>query len=130
MREGAVQYLGDSIVCGSVWPVGELQRVHGGHAGEAVLGTGTIVDHLKQAGTMDLVRERLTIVVNTGASWFAQIFGTRPPNRPSGPAAFPVFTLIRALLTSCLVTERVCSSLSIISAMVPLALLLLASNRA
>ena len=30
MREGAVQYLGDSIVGGPVWPVGELQRVNGG----------------------------------------------------------------------------------------------------
>jgi len=30
MRESAVYYVGDSIACGSVWPVGELQRVHGG----------------------------------------------------------------------------------------------------
>jgi len=101
-----------------------------GHAVEAVLGTGTMVDLLKQAGTTDSGRERLNIVVNTGASWIAQVFSTRP-DMQSGPAAFLVFTLIRALLTSCSVTERVCSSLAmeLISAMVPLAVLMLASNR-
>ena len=34
-------------------------------AAEAFFGTGTMVDLLKQAGTTDLARERLNIVVNT-----------------------------------------------------------------
>jgi len=62
------------------------------------LGTGTIVDHLKQAGNRDSARERLNIVMNTGASWLAQVFKNHQ-DMPSGPAAFLVFTLIRALLT-------------------------------
>jgi len=70
------------------------------------LGTGIKVYHLKQAGTTDSTRERLNIVVNTGAIWLAQVFSTRP-DMPSGPAAFLVFTLISALLTSCSVTENV-----------------------
>jgi len=118
MREGAVYYLEDSIVCGHVWPVGRL------HVEEAVLGTGTLMDNLKQAGTTDSARERLNIVVNTGASWLGQVFNTRP-NMPSGPAAFLVFTFIRTLLTSCSVTERVCSfiAMELTSATVPVLLL-------
>jgi len=93
------------------------------HAGEAVLDTGTVVDHSKQTGTADSGRERFNIVENPGASWLAQVFSTQ--NIPSGPAALLVFTLIRTLLT-------LCSSLAmeLTSAMVPLTVWLLASNRA
>jgi len=93
------------------------------------LGTETTVDHLKQAGTTNSARERLNIVVNTGAGWLAQVFSTHP-DLSSGPAAFLVFTLIRALLMSC--SQTVCSSLSmeLTSATVPLTVLLLVLKQA
>jgi len=70
------------------------------------LSTGTPIDHLKQAGTTDSARERLNIVVNIGTSWLAQVFSIHP-DMPYGPATFLGFTLIRALLTFCSVTESV-----------------------
>ena len=74
-------------------------------AGEAVFGTGMMVDLLKHVGTTDWARERLNMVVNTGASCAAQDLSTLP-DIPSGPDAFLVFTLINAPLTSCSVTVR------------------------
>jgi len=68
-----------------------------------------IVEHLKKAGTT--ARERLNVVVNTRASWLAQVFSTHPDMPDiSVPASFLVFTLIRALLMLCSVTERVSSN--------------------
>ena len=50
---------------------------------------------------------RLNMVVKTGARWMAKDLSNRP-DMPSGPAALCVFTLNRALLTSCSSTEISC----------------------
>jgi len=51
--------------------------------------------HRDNSGPLEAARERLNIVVNTGASWLAQVFNTHP-DMPSGLAAFLGFTLIGA----------------------------------
>lgn len=80
-----------------------------------------------QAGTTDLTRERLNIVVNSGASLLAQVFSTRP-EMPSGRAAFLVFTLVRSLLTLCSVTKSVCPSPAVELTPAVLTMLLLAGE--
>lgn len=45
------------------------------------------MDSLKHVGITDLVRERLNVSMNTGASWSAQVLRMRL-EIPSGPAAF------------------------------------------
>lgn len=62
------------------------------------------MDRLKHEGKVASARDVLKMLVNTGASWLAQDFSTRP-EMPSGPAAFLLFTPLRILLTSLSVTE-------------------------
>ena len=89
--------------------------------------TETMVVCLKQMGTADWYRESLNIEVNTSASWSAHSLRTQP-GMPSCPGHFRGFILLRALLTSAVVRDRMQSSWS--SASLAVGVVLLASNQA
>src|SRR4029434_55109 len=57
---------------------------------EDFLGTGMMVERLKQEGTSHSSRDLLKIRVKMGASWSAQTF-RQEGNTPSGPGAFLIF---------------------------------------
>jgi len=80
---------------------------------------------LKQVGTADWYRERFNIEVNTSASWSVHTLRTRP-GMPSGPGDFLGFTLLRAILTSAVVRDRVLLSWS--SPRLAVGMVLLTSN--
>ena len=67
--------------------------------GFVFLGTGIIVDNLKQWGTICNVTEVLKISVNTGVNWSAQCLRV-DVSIPSGPGAFRTFCFRRTCLTS------------------------------
>ena len=63
------------------------------------LGTGMMVADFRQAGMLSCSRERLKMLVKTGASWSAHALSTFP-GTPFGPVAFLGLTARSTRLTS------------------------------
>ncbi len=61
-----------------------------------LLGTGIMVERLKQQGTSHSSRDLLKICVKMGASWSAQTF-RQAGEIPSGPEAFLDFCFLKTL---------------------------------